>query len=434
MTTSVTKRASDHFCPSGWTLSLKAGVILTLCLCLSFSSFIYFFAQEQSKLAAMAHRQNETISQLLADEISGAVRWQKPDVIGQVVERFQAKQEGDLRQVLVWDRHANLVFSQLDPAIDRPEPASASGSSFDGDRTTVSGSEMVVTLPILNGLSDDIIGRMQVTWSLERIQGLVRASVWQDVWIAVAEFLMLVVGFLILLRSQVTKPIQVMTSCMSRLAAGDLRIDVPNFYRRDEIGAMATALRVFRANAVTVQRVTKDLNIQTERLKEALSAEKELNGLQRQFVSMVSHEFRTPLAVIDGNAQRLIRRHDQVTPDRLKSIIGKIRTSVVRLTDLMESVLSTANLEAGSIKFQPQPCNLIDLIQEVASNYQEVNRDRRIVTDVERLPELFPVDAKLMRQVFSNLVSNAVKYSPEGTQIWVEGKAVDDGSRANLRP
>lgn len=425
----ATKLSRYRFSPSSWSLGLKAGVILTLCLCISFSSFIYFFAKEQNKLADMAQRQNMTISHLLADEISGAVRWQRPDVIDQVVERFQAQQEGDLKQVVVWDRHGELLFGQVDTAIERPEAASQgpSLSHFDGVQTTISGSNMIVALPVRNSPAGSKIGHMQATWSLERIHGLVRESVWQDVWIAVVEFLILIVGFLFLLRSQLTGPIQVMTSSMSRLAAGDLEIDVPDFNRRDEIGAMAKAVRVFRANAIMVKQVTEELKVQADRLEDALSAEKELNGLQRQFVAMVSHEFRTPLAIIDGNAQRLIRRHDEIAPERLKTSLGKIRISVLRLTELMESVLSTANLEAGSIKFEPLPCSLVDLIQEVANNHQEVNSDHRIISDLELLPETFPVDAKLMRQVMSNLVSNAVKYSPKGTRVWVEGKAVKDG-------
>ena len=162
-------------------------------------------------------------------------------------------------------------------------------------------------------------------------------------------------------------------------------------------------------------------------LQTALDREKELSGLQRQFVSMVCHEFRTPLAVVDGNAYRLLRRYQTMPQERVEGALTKIRLSVVRLTDLMESVLSAARLESGTIKFEPKPANPIKMIEEVVANHQEVNPDYRLRTNLEELPASFVMDAKLMRQVVSNLLSNAIKYSEPGTQVWIEGTAHGDG-------
>ncbi|MGI9494160.1 MAG: sensor histidine kinase [Geminicoccaceae bacterium] len=176
-----------------------------------------------------------------------------------------------------------------------------------------------------------------------------------------------------------------------------------------------------------VEERTETISEQAEELQRALNAEKELSGLQRQFVSMVCHEFRTPLAVIDGSAQRLMRRHGSIAPDQQREGLCKIRRSVIRLTDLMESVLSAARLEAGTIRFQPERCRLIDMIEEVSSNHQDVNPDRKILTDLRQLPEMFTLDINLIRQVISNLISNAIKYSPGTNNVWVQGKTNDDG-------
>lgn len=173
---------------------------------------------------------------------------------------------------------------------------------------------------------------------------------------------------------------------------------------------------------------TLELAEQKEQLAQALEKELELSGLQRQFVSMVCHEFRTPLAIIDGNAQQVSRRPEKITPDRLMEKIGKIRTAVVRLTDLIESVLDAARLEAGSFKLEPKFCRLNKMLEEVCSNYRELNPGNKIFNDVESLQDEVFADIKLMRQVISNLVCNAVKYSPEGTQIWIHGAISDDGN------
>ena len=72
------------------------------------------------------------------------------------------------------------------------------------------------------------------------------------------------------------------------------------------------------------------------------------------------------------------------------------------------------------------PCNLAEMIDEVANNYREVNPGYKISTDVVGLPEFFIVDLKLMRQVISNLLSNAIKYSPDGSQVRVEASSCSD--------
>lgn len=191
-----------------------------------------------------------------------------------------------------------------------------------------------------------------------------------------------------------------------------------------EIRQLADAFNQF---VTSEKELLQERSQQAERLKSALEREKELNGLQRQFVSMVCHEFRTPLAIIDGNAHHLLSRHREMPAERLERVFTKIRLSVVRLTDLMESVLNAARLEAGKIKFQPEPCSPAETIEEVVANYQEVNSERQFTVDLEQLPAEFVMDTKLMRQVISNLMSNAIKYSPDGAMVRIEGSSTDDG-------
>ncbi|MGI9498585.1 MAG: PAS domain-containing sensor histidine kinase [Geminicoccaceae bacterium] len=180
----------------------------------------------------------------------------------------------------------------------------------------------------------------------------------------------------------------------------------------------------YRGNGADVsERVEAEQKIAQQRdLETALAREREINGLQRQFVSMVSHEFRTPLAIIDGNAQRLMRRLPELAPERTNEALQKVRRSVKRLTELMESVLNAARLEEGQITYEPGTCNLTDLIREICDSYLEIYPDRPIQVDIDKLPDQIVADPKLIHQVVSNLTSNAVKYSPAGTTIWVKGQ------------
>lgn len=159
----------------------------------------------------------------------------------------------------------------------------------------------------------------------------------------------------------------------------------------------------------------------TSSLEEALTKEKEINETQRQFVSLVSHEFRTPLAIIDGQAQRIIRRINKEPPEGVVASMNKCRASVARLIGLIESVLSSSRLEAGAIEFDPGPCSLAELLLDVANTQEGINPSHRIVCDIDQLPADITADEKMVRQIFTNLLSNAVKYSPKASEVWVEG-------------
>lgn len=200
----------------------------------------------------------------------------------------------------------------------------------------------------------------------------------------------------------------------------------PRFLQDTEIPALADRVS-FLANEM--EQTLGELKTTAEENAAQLDRERELNALQRQFVAMVSHEFRTPLAIIDGNAQRLLRRAEKVTPERLKKSLEPVRVSVSRLIDLMESVLSVARLESGQIEISLERLSIVDLVQEVSGSYAELHKDSRIMLDLTELPKQIIADEKLTRQVISNIISNAVKYSLGEGQIWING-FVDESERA----
>jgi signal transduction histidine kinase len=170
-----------------------------------------------------------------------------------------------------------------------------------------------------------------------------------------------------------------------------------------------------------------------ELLEVSLRQEREKNALQRQFVSMVSHEFRTPLAIIDGQAQFVLRRLDRITSDMLAQTQKKIQTSVTRLVDLMEHILASNRIEAGKVKFSPESFEIRDLIRDVCALQAEVSPDYDIRTDLDALPPRFFGDIKLLRQVFANLLSNAVKYSPDDKRVEVEAGVAEGQLQVTVR-
>ena len=232
-------------------------------------------------------------------------------------------------------------------------------------------------------------------------------------------------GLLVLVISfaarRIARPLSDMTDAMNRITAGDEETEIPFYRRNDEIGHIAEGLQVFKFNLATIRS-------QSDELEKALASEKEHNEMQRQFVSMVSHEFRTPLTIIDGSAQRILRRIDRVTPEDLTQRIGKIRRAVARMQDLIESTLNSARISAGKTELDLQPCRIKDLVTEVCERQQEISANHTIQTELEALPDEIIADPKQLDHIFTNLLSNAVKYSPDAPLVRVFGRV--DGADA----
>lgn len=257
---------------------------------------------------------------------------------------------------------------------------------------------------------------------------------------------LLLIALIVIGARTIANPIVHLTSVMKRLAGGDLSVDIPDTRRISEVGQMAEAVQVFKENAFKrqlaereiirhrdhlqemVETATADLKSKARELNDALTREKQLNELQRQFVSMASHEFRTPLAVIDGMAQRLTRLADKGPLAREDTVerTDKIRSAVARMTRLMESTLATARMDEGKIEIEIAPCNIRDIVEEVCIRQQEIASDHVIACDATALPRIIRADSGALEQVLTNLLSNAVKYAPDAPDIEVRALAQGD--------
>jgi two-component system, OmpR family, sensor kinase len=229
----------------------------------------------------------------------------------------------------------------------------------------------------------------------------------------------LVVGALLYIGRSISNPLLHLAGCMHRLAANDTDIDIKGTERRDEIGEMARAAVVFRNNAIELMVSQRGLAQQASMLEEKLTAERHLTQMQRNFVSMASHEFRTPLTIIDGHAQRLIKVGYRLRTDEINARAGKVRAAVLRMTHLIDNLLNSSRLIEGgaALYFHPQEFDLRELLHEICLLHHEIAPGCRLEEDygAARLPMVG--DPKLLSQVFNNLLSNAIKYSPGDSLI-----------------
>ncbi|NDJ87536.1 MAG: PAS domain S-box protein [Chloroflexi bacterium] len=172
-----------------------------------------------------------------------------------------------------------------------------------------------------------------------------------------------------------------------------------------------------------------------EALRATLAKERELNELKSLFVSMISHEFRTPLTAIQMSTNTLERYIDRLSPEKRAKRFNSISKQIKHMVNLLEDVLLIGRAEAGRVVFEPVPVNFYQFCQEIVEDF-------RNNTDQDKYPILYrrgedevtiQADEKLLRQIITNLLSNAIKYSPEGGQIVLDAGVAGDNAVLSVR-
>jgi PAS domain S-box-containing protein len=198
---------------------------------------------------------------------------------------------------------------------------------------------------------------------------------------------------------------------------------------------LAERQRVERLNADLEQKVTDrthalvttlaQLEQRQAELAQALAAEQELGELKSRFVSMASHEFRTPLTAVLTSASLIEQYPAAEQQDRRLRHLDRIRQSVNQLNDILEEFLSVGRIEEGRVTAQPAHLHLAALLREVLADMQPLLKPgQRLVPDIACAEPVW-VDASLLRKILVNLLSNAFKYSGENSLVQVRATCTD---------
>lgn len=145
---------------------------------------------------------------------------------------------------------------------------------------------------------------------------------------------------------------------------------------------------------------------------------------QTDFVSTVSHELRTPLTSIKGFADTILRAGDRLDGEQKKRYIGIIKDQADRLTRLVEDLLAVSRLESRKLQLTIRAIDLDSAVQRVVRNLSEKAEHHQIDTRIP--PGLPPVwaDADRLEQILTNLIDNAIKYSPKQTTVTVTARSI----------
>lgn len=166
-----------------------------------------------------------------------------------------------------------------------------------------------------------------------------------------------------------------------------------------------------------------ELEKSKEEVSEALEKEKELGDLKSRFVTMASHEFRTPLSTILSSAFLLSKHNTSPDPAKREKHIERIKNAVNDMKSILEDFLSLGKLEEGSVrsKIELLPFDdCVSIVENTLHSLEQIVRTGQKISFVHRGDGQTCIDPALLRNILTNLVSNAIKFSPENAVIYVE--------------
>jgi PAS domain S-box-containing protein len=168
---------------------------------------------------------------------------------------------------------------------------------------------------------------------------------------------------------------------------------------------------------LVLEEAIKELEKTKRELNTSLEKEKELSEMKSRFVSMASHEFRTPLTTMMSSLSLITKYSELDDFENQKKHVGKIKNSIRNLTDILNDFLSASKLEEGRVENRPEAMNIRLFIADIISEMQGILIGKQVLAQEHTGNETVFLDPKILKNILFNLVSNAIKFSNEEGRI-----------------
>ena len=225
--------------------------------------------------------------------------------------------------------------------------------------------------------------------------------------IKVIVIIAMIFGWLLsyLLGYSFAKPIKMLTNAAEQISKGNLDVEI-KVNRKDEIGKLSD----------TFNNMAKQI--------------KELDSMKDSFVSSVSHELRSPLSAIDGYCDLLIERvNNNYSKEQELKGLQIIKQATVRLTSFINNILDLAKMKANKLEVKKIDADIIPIIDEIVTLYQPlaIQQKKKIYSEINGDIPKINIDIEKIKQVITNLVSNAMKFTKENGNVGVKAFPISNG-------
>jgi two-component system, NarL family, sensor histidine kinase BarA len=246
---------------------------------------------------------------------------------------------------------------------------------------------------------------------------------------ALATSLLIMTASWLMIRYVVVKPVKHLKDVSDAIAAGELNVR-SEIQTGDEFEDLSYAFNRMLRTLMAMQDQLKGANVELDRKLDELArtnlALYESNRLKSDFLATMSHELRTPLNSILGFSDLLLTNPN--LPEKLRRWAGNIQSSGKQLLALINDLLDLAKIEAGKMEVKPEVLSLADMTEGLVTMHrpqaEKKNIDLRAVVETGLPP--VRQDAGKLRQILTNLLTNAIKFTPEGGRVQLRAEADGD--------
>ncbi len=380
-----------------WFLNIASVVVLILVI-VSFALLLslrsYYYSVANMALDSYSSEELSASFTLYGDAATDGFRTAGRNF----VESFRDK---DRMAVWIIDNSGNVVLSssgfEIKGKVTMPDYEEAMTGTNNAKWTgrLPSGEKIIAKTCVYNYPDGTHAGAVRFMISLEQIERqLARLTVTVCI-VAIALFALLMISGSIFIRS-IVNPVKAVGETAKKIAGGDLEARIDHYPYNDEIGELCA----------TINDMATKLSA-TDRLK-------------NDFISTISHELRTPLTAIKGWGETLLQIGD-TDPAMTRRGMSVIISEASRLNEMVEELLDFSRMSSGRMKLNFEKTDILAELDEVLFSFRErtVKEGVEIVYNVPHVPAPAKADASRMRQVFINILDNALKYSKSGGRIIV---------------